>query len=266
MNSKVIWIVPLFAFSSSVAMADISLKFVNSNLDRDFSATGDNITLDLTIDGTGIVSLDATPVGSATDANYVDAVNSWDSANVGTVGNAALFGQTFQITISVTNRHRTTGDIGTERISLDGRYGDGIMGVGGANSSRVDFIPEQSDSRQEFLHFEQTGGTAQIQLLDFGYHGASTSPGIWDTQLIAGNVDNTFYNLAGSEGTVDVSALGYVIGSGDNRLTFSMPLDGSHGIGVDGLTIRAVPEPSSFSLFALCCSALMFLRRRFMRS
>ena len=254
MNRKVIWMVPLLAVSSSIAMADITLDFVKSDAARGFSENGGTITLDFTIDGSGGVSLIAAPVGTG-DASYLDAVNSWTSGDVGTVTEASLFGSSFQLTIRASDA-----DDPTVRLSLDGRYGDGIMGVGGGNSSRVDF----TSGPQEFLHFEQTGGTAQIKLLDFGYHGASTSTGLWDTQLIAGGVDNTFYDLPGSEGTFDVSSLGYVIGSGANELTFSEPLDGSHGIGVAGLTLQAVPEPATFGLWAVVGAALLLLRRRFM--
>jgi hypothetical protein len=40
---------------------------------------------------------------------------------------------------------------------------------------------------------------------------------------------------------VDVGALGYVIGSGTNDLSFSEPLDGTHGIGLAGMTLEIVP-------------------------
>jgi hypothetical protein len=82
-----------------------------------------------------------------------------------------------------------------------------------------------------------------IKLLDFEWHSASTSTALWDTQLIAGGVSNSWYNLPGSTGFVDVSALGYVIGNGANELTFSQPLDGTHGLGVAGMTLQ-IAAPS----------------------
>ncbi|MCU0788967.1 MAG: hypothetical protein MUC91_12435, partial [Verrucomicrobia bacterium] len=70
-------------------------------------------------------------------------------------------------------------------------------------------------------------------------------------QLIAGGVSNAFYNLPGTSGVVDVSALGYVIGSGANELTFSQPLDGTHGLGVAGMTLQiAAPSGSLAPLVA----------------
>ena len=81
--------------------------------------------------------------------------------------------------------------------------------------------------------------------------------------MIAGSVDNRFDNLPGNEGTVDVSSLGYFIGSGADELTFRMPLDASNGLGVAGLTLEAVPEPASFGMLAVFGAALLLFRRRF---
>ncbi len=68
----------------TVSMADVTLNFANSNPDRDFSASGDSITLDFSIDGSGDVSMVASAVGSGTDPEYLAAVNSW-TGPVGTV-------------------------------------------------------------------------------------------------------------------------------------------------------------------------------------
>ena len=233
--------------SATAALANVTLDFTNANPDRDFSASGDSITLDFSIDGSGNVSMVAAPLGAGTDPEYLAAVHSW-TGPVGTVADAALFGESFQITVFVTKVDRVTLlPNGTERISLDGQYADGIMGVGGGNSSRVDW----TTADQEFLHFEQTGGSAVINLLDFGWHAASTVADLWDTQLIAGSADNTFYNLPGFEGVVDVSALGYVIGSGPDELTFSEPLDGSHGIGLAGMTLQIAAPAGSLATLGI---------------
>ena len=247
MSNLTKWMAGLIIAITSVSMADLTLDFANSNPDRDFSGSGDSITLDFSIDGSGAVSMVATAVGSGTDPEYLAAVNSW-TGPVGTVEDAALFGETFQMTILVTLVDRTNGvTIGTERISVDGNYLDGIMGCGGGNGSRVDW----TTGAQEWLHFEQTGGSAVINLLDFEWHGASTALNLWDTQLIAGGVSNRWMNLPGNTGTVDVSALGYVIGSGTNELTIAQPLDGSHGLGVAGMTLRiAAPSGSLAPLVA----------------
>jgi hypothetical protein len=244
--------------STSVCMADITLDFANANPARDFSAGGDSITLDFAVDGLGDVSMVATPVGSGTDPEYLAAVNSW-TGPVGTVADAALFGESFQLTFTVTLFDRVNlVPSGTERISLDGRYGTGIMGAGGGNGSRVDW----TTGNQEILHIAQTGGSAQIKLLDFGWNAASTVNDLWDTQLTAGSVDNTFMNLPGYEGTVDVSSLGYIIGSGANELTIKQPLDGSHGLGLSGMTLQiAVPEPATTGLLGLGAIGLLLIRR-----
>jgi hypothetical protein len=243
--------------STSVATANVTLNFANAHAARDYSRSGDPLTLDFSIDGSGGVSMVATPHPASTDPEYVTAVNSWNGL-VGTVGDAALFGESFQITIFVTTVDRVTGSIGTERISLDGSYGDGIMGVGGGNASRIDW----TSGPQEFLHFAQTGGGVVINLLECEYHGASTATDLWDTQLIAGSVNNSWYNLPGTSGFVDVSALGYVIGSGANELTLSEPLDGTHGLGLAGMTlVIAVPEPATSGLLGSGAISILLIRR-----
>lgn len=258
MKMKMAGMAAILAVSASVSMANITLDFVNSSQTRDFSGNVDSITLDFTVDGSGGVTLDATPVGIGTDPEYLAAVDSWDGS-VGTITESSAFGTTFQLSVFVTTFDRVNlVPVGTERIALDGRYSNGIMGAGGGNGSRVDW----TTGNQEILHFEQTGGSAAIKLLDFGWHAASTSSAIWDTQLIAGSADNTFYNLPGSSGVVDVSALGYVIGSGANDLTFKQPLDGSHGLGIDGLTLDVIPEPATMGLMGFCGAALLFMRAR----
>jgi hypothetical protein len=268
MNKNVIWMIPLLAVSASVAVADINLNFINSNQARDQASDGDSITLDFIIDGSGDVTLDATAVGGS-DVEYLAAIDSWDG-NAGTVSSSALFGTSFQLTVFANSVDPGNSAVRDENLSLDGRYGSGLMAVGGQNSSRIDH--NNAGGPQEFLHFQQTGGDAQLNLLSFDWHGASSVNNLWDTQVIAGTVDNTFLNLAGSSGNVDVSGFNYVIGSGANDLTFSMPInDASHGLGIAGLTfqaveVSAVPEPATCGLLAAFGASMLLPRRRSRRS
>lgn len=197
-------IVAVVLIGTSTSMASVIVDFKNARPARDLSVSGDTITLDFTIDGTGDVTLDATPVGASTNAAYLAAVESLDSPpSVGTVADAALYGESFQITIFSTRLDRTTLDpLPAERLSLDGGYSNGILGMGGGNGSRVDW----TSGAQEIMHFEQTGGTVQINLLDFAWHAASTVDDLWDTRLVAGTVDTTYTDLPGSSGVVDVGA------------------------------------------------------------
>jgi hypothetical protein len=74
----------------------------------------DAITLAFSIDGTGIISLDAST--ASTVANNVALVDSWDNTQAGTTDNSALFGKSFSLLIKGSGRiqSKMPGGLGIE--------------------------------------------------------------------------------------------------------------------------------------------------------
>ena len=85
------------------------------------------ITLDFSIDGAGVVSLDAST--TATEPLFQNMVAEWDNASVGSVADPALLNQSFTLTGT------RAGGVGG--LTITENNGGGI-GVQGENSNRVD--------------------------------------------------------------------------------------------------------------------------------
>lgn len=248
----------LIVIGASVAMAEINLNFTSTSATRVYSDDGGTITLDFSVDGSGTVTLDAST--SATDANFIADVNSWD----GVVGTADLLlaGETFQITmgkIHLVDRDTGLPTGGYESISLQNIAG-GIMGSHGGNAGRIDF----GTGAQEVFHIEQTGGSVAIALQSINWNANSASiPNSCDWTIISGGGSgNTFYNMPGTNGVLDVSAYGYSIRGGANDLTIREPMDGDYGAALQGMTLWVtVPEPATAGMLGLGAIATLLIRR-----
>lgn len=162
----------------------------------------DTITLDFTIDGAGVVSLDASTNGSDTD--FQNMVAEWDNATVGTVIDTALLGQSFTLVGSPSG--------GTGGLSITENDGGGI-GILGDNPNRIDGV-ENLTSTPETLTWTLTAPTGLLLNLVNWSHADGNNG---DIEVSNGSIDNDFPNLSGSAGTNALSGITLVDGG---SLTF----------------------------------------------
>jgi arylsulfatase A-like enzyme len=118
---------PFGEFSSmlNVPTGVVELAFSNTLTNR---LVGVPIQLDFTVDGDGLVSLDASTTSS--DADAVSIVESWSGA-VAWFTNSVTFNSSFSLTISAEN------ESGSANVTLT-EFDPGGLGVQGQNSSRID--------------------------------------------------------------------------------------------------------------------------------
>ncbi|VGO12798.1 hypothetical protein PDESU_01352 [Pontiella desulfatans] len=195
----------------------------------DFGNAG-TITLDFAIDGSGVVSLDASTTDSG--ANETNAVNGWDSADVGFVTNAALFGKSFTLTgaASVTTTNVTTDGI----ITLWNNNG-GILAIQGQNSGRIDGYTLNVRTNMEAMAWTLSGDVS-LDFESFSYGNSLNNAGIElsdaDTALL--------YTATAQFGDQNVAADGFSIGSGQ-ALTFTAVTNYTWGIALGGFSFQIVP-------------------------
>ncbi len=180
-NLRTRWILTqlLWPFLLGPSSAEIQVNFSHSynGATNSVQNTG-NITLQFTVSNVGNVTLDASCVNTGAQAY----VNEFDG-NVGTVANAALWGETFTITLSsdLTNS-------GNLRIDNLGRG----LGIQGQN-------PHKIDDTSEILNASITGTSLQSNLLTISFTGADSTG---QKKL---DLNTTSYDLTTQSGTIDVS-------------------------------------------------------------
>jgi hypothetical protein len=262
---KTTWMIGLAMLISPAVMADINLNFKHTTAVRETAGSGTTITYDFTIDGVGNVALDASTTSLL--PNIITSVNSWDGP-VGTVTDAPLFGTSFQILMSSSSLLTAN-----RSFTMDGRYSTGMIGVSGANASRIDgqtSTPTADD--MESLTFTLTSGSPLITLKSFSWDFASIAASLADAKLLDGDTSVTYLDMTATftgspstYGTVDTSAAGLTLGSGANALVFTSPTtaeSGTHGYGLSGMTLQiAVPEPATTGLLGLGAISFLLVRR-----
>lgn len=197
----------------TLAATDVVVSFANSG--TGFGPTPpwvssgggtDTITLGFSINGAGVVSLDASTNG--TDTLFQNMVAEWDNPNVGTVIDAALLGQSFTLVGS-----RSGGTGGLSLTELDG----GGIGILGDNPNRIDGLNYGADnlsSTPETLTWSLTAPAGIALNLTNWSHADGTNG---DIEVSNGSIDNDFPNLSSSAGTNTLSGITLVDGG---SLTF----------------------------------------------
>jgi arylsulfatase A-like enzyme len=221
----------------TLAATDVVVSFANSG--TGFGPTPpwvssgggtDTITLGFSINGAGVVSLDASTNGSNTF--FQNMVAEWDNPTVGTVIDAPLLGQIFTLVGS-----RSGGTGGLSMTELDG----GGIGILGDNPNRIDGLnygPDNLSSTPETLTWTLTA-PAGVALNLTNWSHANGNNG--DIEVSNGSIDNDFPNLSGSAGTNALSGITLVDGG---SLTF-------REIDDIGLTTGAAIAGFSFSVTAV---------------
>jgi arylsulfatase A-like enzyme len=164
------------------------------------------ITLDFSIDGAGVIALDAST--SSTNTVFQATVDEWDNASAGSVGDAALLGQSFTLVGSPSG--------GNGNLTITENDGGGI-GISGENGNRVDgkdYGDGNVNSTPETLTWTLTApvGVA-LNLTDWSHAEGNNG----DIEVSNGSIDNDFPNLSSSAGTNALSGITLVDG---DSLTF----------------------------------------------
>ena len=206
--------------------ADVVLDF---NVASNYTGTtrlnaGSSLVFDFTITGDGTVEMQAST--SSGTQTVIDAVTNWNGG-VGSVADASLFGQTFQLTASGFR------DGSANSISLDG-YQGGQLGVYGQNASRVDGAT-LSPPHLEKMEWKLADGDLSIELVNWVYTSDNNTA---DVILSDANTSTTNWNLANRIGT---NALDGFSLSGSELFGMTEPVAGSHGFGMAGLAFDVIP-------------------------
>ncbi len=197
---------------SGLTASDVVVSFANSGTDFgplpafvNSGSASATITLDFNIDGAGLIALDAST--NSTNTTFQATVDEWDNAAVGSVGDAALLGQSFTLVGSPS--------AGNGNLAITENDGGGI-GISGENSNRVDGKDYGADlSTPETLIWTLTAPAG----LALSLSNWSWADGInGDMRVTAGATNNDFPNLSVSTGT---SALSGISLSDGEALTFS---------------------------------------------
>lgn len=220
----------ILALTTLAVRADIAVNFANSGAGfgptPPFIVAGGSsatVTLGFSISSSGVISLDAST--TSTNGAFPSMVAEWDKADVGSVVNPALFGQSFTLVGSQS---------GGAALTIT-ELGGGGIGIQGENSNRVDGLNYGSGdatSTPETLTWtlNAPAGLA-LNFKSWSY----VEGGGGDMRISNGAVDSDFPNLSGATGTLGLGDLPLSTGQ---ALTFrEIPGIGSTtGAGISGFT------------------------------
>ena len=233
--------------NTSPPASDAVLSFGNSGTGfgptPPYILSGSNtvpITLTFTINGTGVISLNASTTSSST--TFINTVNEWDSSDVGTVTNSACFNTSFTLTGSGS---------GGANLAITENGGGGI-GIQGENTNRVDGLnygTGGATSTPETLTWTLSGAPTgmALSLKNWSYVEGSGS----DIRVSNGTTNADFPNMSGATGTLSLPA-DFVLNNGGSLTFKEIPGIGlTDGAGIAGFTFAVVtssapPGPEGF--------------------
>ena len=221
---------PLTASDAVVSFANSGTGFGPSLPFIGPSAGAATITLGFSINGSGVISLDASTTSSGTFATMVA---EWDKSNVGSVANPALFGKSFTLIGSQS---------GGANLTIT-ELGGGGIGIQGENSNRVDGLnygTGDTTSTPETLTWTLNAPTG----LSLVFKNWAYVEGIGgDIRVSNGTTDSDFTNMAAASGTLVLSDLPLAHGQ---SLSFKeIPGIGlTTGAGIAGFTFAVVAPPA----------------------
>ena len=237
--------------SSSSAQAAVTTSFANSGTGfgptPPFVLSGSDvrtITLTYSINGSGTVSLDAST--NSTVTAFINTVNEWDNATVGTVAIASFFNQSFTLVGSGS---------GGGNLAISELDGGGIA-IQGENSNRIDGLnygAGDANSTPETLTWTLTAPLGMA--LNFTAWSRIQGGG-GDIRVSDGTTDLDFANMVGNTGTESLDGLSLTTG-GSLTIKESPGIGATTGAGLGGFTFNVVPEPSAALLGGLGLLALL---------
>lgn len=240
----------LFLLATPAAHGAVTVSFVTANAFSASTQTGNTLTLNFTVSGSGVVSLDATGSTVANAANY----NLLDSANVGSVGSSAAYGKTFSIVVSAANG---TGTATSSHVSTVG------LGIVGNNGGRIDWSPTGGQiSEKSTMTFNLTnlaGTTLSLSNILIG-NASNATGAVADARIKGFGGATASYGTGSINLTTGFQAPG---GGSGATITVEQASQGSAGIAgfsISSLTFDIVPEPSAVLFGGL--GILTLLRRR----
>lgn len=221
---------PLVASDAVVSFANSGTGFGPT---PPFVTSGSNsatITLAFSIDGAGVVSLDAST--TSTNGAFPAMVAEWNNANIGSVADPSLLGKSFTLTGSAS----VSGGPGVLTIS---ELGGGGIGIQGENSNRVDGLnygPDDATSTPEILTWT-LNAPAGLELVFKSWSYIEGAGG--DIRVSNGSTDSDFPNMSNATGTLALPDLRLANGG---ALTFrEIPgMGATTGAGIAGFSFAVV--------------------------
>ncbi|VGO23556.1 discoidin domain-containing protein [Pontiella sulfatireligans] len=211
--------------AATTATAAVTLDFnvdpAYSGANRLFNGTGGSLIFYFSVDGTGGVTLSASP--SSLDANVIAAVASWNGS-VGTVTDSALFNTSFTL------QAKAFRDGLNGNIVLQGDD-TGVLAGQGENSGRIDGASLATPAR-ETIDWTVASGDVQVDFVSWDWgNGAVNS----EMMVVDSNSTNS-WNSMGVSGSTNLT--GIILSSGET-ISFTQPTNSASGVGLAGIVFDA---------------------------